>query len=61
MLQVNKDVSLKQDINNPIKLVIKTAKELLITPELTPKKVKQLEQYIKPEEAQNADSLFEIY
>lgn len=61
MLQINKEVSLKYDINSPIKLVVKTAKEFLATPELAPKKVKQTEQYINPEEKQNANSLFEIY
>ena len=61
MLQINKEVLLKQDISKPIKLVINTSKELLTISELMPKAVKQTEQYIKPEEKQNTSSLFEIY
>lgn len=58
MIQINKE---KQISNDTTKLIIKTAKDSIVTPKVKPKKLKVNNQVIEPSEEQNTESLFIIY
>jgi hypothetical protein len=58
MIQINKE---KQISNDTTKLIIKTAKDSIVTPKVEPKKLKVNNQVIEPSEEQNTESLFIIY
>ncbi len=58
MIQINKN---KQANSDTTKLIVKAAKDSLITPKLAPKELKSNKQAITPKEETNADSMFIIY